>query len=46
MAKIIFEEFAKELKLIKVDVIFRGSGGHGDCSTRLFCNHKGFYDSQ
>ena len=42
MAKIVFEEFAKELKLIKVDVIFRGSGSHGDCSTRLFAITKSF----
>ena len=37
MAKIVFEEFAKELQLIKVVA-------YGDHSTGLFGGHKGFYD--
>ena len=45
MTKIVLEDFAKELKLIKVVAISR-YGGHGDRSTRLFCSHKGFYEAQ
>ena len=39
------EEFAKELKSIKVVVIL-GSGSHGDLLTRLFTSHKSFYKGQ
>ena len=35
MTKIVFEEFTKELKLRKL-LLYLSSGGHGDCSTRLF----------
>ena len=45
MAKFILEEFAKELKLMKVVAISR-YGGHGDRLTRLFGGHRGFYDGQ
>ena len=44
MTKFILEEFAMELKLMKVVAI--GSGRHGDRSTRLFGGHKGFYHGQ
>ena len=39
------EEFAKELKSIKVVVIL-SSGSHGDLLTRLFTSHKSFYKGQ
>ena len=45
MAKILLEEFAKELKLTKAVANLR-SDVHGDRSTRLFGGHKGFYEGQ
>ena len=45
MGKFILEEFAKELKLMKV-LLYLGNGGHGDRLTRLFSGHRGFYNGQ
>ena len=45
MVKIVLEEFAKKLKLLKVVAISRLKG-HVDRLTRLFGGIKGFYDGQ
>ena len=44
MSEIDLEEFAKELKLIKVVTL--DSEGHGDRLTRFFVGHKGICDGQ